>query len=196
VFKLGDITSLILLVYFGAGTLFVPVWVALAKRYEKHTVFCAAMIYAMLALSLYTFAANVGLVVIMAMNLLYGLVYGAGIFLVRAMVADAADEDALTHGTPRMGVFFASLSLTGKIGFALGPAIAYNFLEHMGFDPKGTVDSASADWLLFTFVVPPALMFGLAGLIIRRHSLTRAKHAQIQAALEVKAHARVHATDQ
>ena len=119
----------------------------------------------------------------MASSVLYGSAYGAGFFLGRAMVADIADEDELKTGQKRMAVFFSGLTLNQKIGFALGPLIAYNILDVVGFDPNGTVTDAQAGWLLAIFVGLPVLFFTFSGLMIRRHTLTRAEHDQIRSAL-------------
>lgn len=184
VFGLPELTSVILVVYFGAATLCVPLWMILAVRYEKHSVFTAAMVYAMLTLAIFSLARDAHIAFIFAANVLYGVAFGAGIFLMRAMVADAADHDELASGKSQMGAFFSGLTLTGKLGFALGPAIAYNLLERVGFDPKTAVDAAATDWLLFTFVVPPALLLGAAGWVMRGHKLNRAEHARVRTELD------------
>lgn len=186
VFLQEDLTSLILVIYFGSATLCVPLWMALAIRYEKHTVFTGAMIYGMITLFTFGFGNGASVPFIMIGNILYGAAFGAGIFLARSMVADVADEGELQTGKSQMGAYFSGLTLTGKIGFAFGPAIAYNFLERVGFDPKQAVDAAAANWLLFTFVVPPALLLGAAGWVMRRHKLTRAAHAEIRQELARK----------
>ena len=184
VFLLPDLTSLILVVYFGSGTVFVPLWMALAKRFEKHHVYSGAMVYGMVTLAFFGVTSGAHLAVIMAANIFYGVAFGAGIFLARSMIADAADHDQLDYGQSRMGFFFSGLTLTGKLGFALGPAIAYNLLEQVGFDPTGAVSTGASNWLLFTFIVPPALLLGAAGIVMRKHTLTRARHAQIRAELD------------
>ena len=189
VFLQESLTSLILVVYFGAATFCVPIWMALAIRYEKHTVFVGAMLYGMVVLCSFMFGHGAPVSLIMIGNILYGAAFGAGVYLARAMVADAADEGELTTGRSQMGAYFSGLTLTGKIGFAFGPAIAYNFLENVGFDPNASVEAAASNWLLFTFVVPPALMLGIAGWIMRGHKLTRAAHAEIRQELGRKAEA-------
>ncbi len=184
VFRIPDMTSLVLVVYFSAGMVFVPLWMALAKRFEKHHVYTGAMIYGMITLGFFGITSGAHIALIMAANIFYGVAFGAGIFLARSMVADTADHDQLQTGQVRMGFFFSSLTLTGKIGSALGPAIAYNLLEQVGFDPKGVVSDTASGWLLFTFIVPPAVLLGAAGLIMRGHTLTRARHRDIRAELD------------
>lgn len=184
VFHMEDLTSLILVIYFGAGTLFVPFWMALAVRFEKHQVYSAAMLYGMITLAFFGVTPGAHISVILAANALYGIAFTAGIFLARSMIADAADYDQLQHGKSRMGFFFSGLTLSGKLGLALGPAIAYNILEQVGFDPKQAVSDSASTWLLITFIIPPAVLLGCAGLIMRGHTLTRKEHARIRAALE------------
>ena len=117
------------------------------------------------------------------MSALYGCAYGAGFFLGRAIVADIADEDELQTGQKRMAVFFSGLTLNQKVGFAFGPLLAYNILDLVGFDPNGTVSQTQADWLLGVFIALPVLFLLFSGLMIRRHTLTRAEHDKIRNAL-------------
>ncbi|MEO1475046.1 MAG: MFS transporter, partial [Pseudomonadota bacterium] len=116
VLQTGDQTSLVLLAYFGAAVISMPLWIWVAKRYEKHTAFSIAMIYGAATLGAYVFLPPGNLAVALFGTTLYGLAFGAGIFLARAMMADIADHDALVHGEPRMSVFFSTLTLTAKVG--------------------------------------------------------------------------------
>ncbi len=185
--RMPESTSLILLAYFSAAVVSVPVWMRLAVRYEKHTVFSIAMFYGATTLFTYLFLPGLQLIWALISTVLYGCAYGAGLFLGRAMVADIADADELTTGQKRMGVFFSGLTLTNKVGFALGPLIAYNILDYVGFDPNGTATDAQANWLLGVFVIVPCFFLCLGGIIIQSHKLTRAEHKKIRAGLEARA---------
>lgn len=110
----------------------------------------------------------------------YGVAFGAGNFLLRAIMADVADHEKLTTGAERTGLYYSLLTLTGKFGAAMGPFIAYNFLGRMGFDPKGSVSEADADLVLFIFVGPPAIALAVAGAALWGFSLDRARHRQMR----------------
>ena len=183
VLQLADSTSVILIAYFAAAVISVPLWMRLSLRREKHTTYSAAMLYGALTLGTYALVPGHGLFWALLVSALYGCAYGAGFFLGRAIVADIADEDELETGQKRMAVFFSGLTLNHKIGFALGPLIAYNVLDLVGFDPNGVVTQAQADWLLGVFIGLPVAFLIFSGLMIRRHTLTRAEHDKIRKAL-------------
>jgi len=186
VWQLPDNTSLILLTYFGAAVISMPLWVRLAERAEKHRAFSFALFYGATTLALYLIVPSNSLIGAMAGSFLYGLAFGAGIFLARAMLADIAGADALEHGTPRMGIYFSTLTLTAKVGGAMGPFIAYNILGWAGYDPNAAVTPSGQAWLMATFIVPPALFLLAGGLIARKHKLTRAVHDEIRQQLEAR----------
>jgi len=184
VLRTGDETSLVLLAYFGAAVISMPLWMWVARRYEKHVAFCVAMIYGALTLGAYIVFPAGNLPLALIGTVAYGLAFGAGIFLARAMMADIADQDALVYGTPRMSVFYSTLTLTAKVGGAAGPFIAYNILGWAGYDPNLTATPEGVAWLRGTFVSAPALFLLLAGWVIYKHKLTRAVHDKIRQELE------------
>ncbi len=184
--RLGEATSLILIAYFAAAVFSVPLWMRLSLRREKHTSYSAAMLYGALTLGAYFLLPEQNLFWALLVSALYGCAYGAGFFLGRAIVADIADEDELETGQKRMAVFFSGLTLNQKVGFALGPLLAYNILDLVGFDPNGTVSQTQADWLMAVFICLPVAFLCFSGLIIRGHTLTRAEHKKIRKALTAK----------
>ncbi|MEM7662587.1 MAG: MFS transporter [Pseudomonadota bacterium] len=180
----GDATSFVLLAYFGAAVVSMPLWIWVAKRYEKHIAFSVAMIYGAMTLGSYIFLPPGNLGLALFGTVLYGLAFGAGIFLARAILADIADHDALSNGERRMSVFFSTLTLTAKIGAAAGPFIAYNILGWAGYDPNLPPTPEGTMWLTVMFIVGPSLFLLAGGLLISRHKLTRSVHDDIRQQLE------------
>ncbi|MEO0882973.1 MAG: MFS transporter [Pseudomonadota bacterium] len=187
VLETGEQTSLVLLAYFGAAVISMPLWIWVAKRYEKHVAFSIAMIYGALTLGSYVLLPPGNLGLALFGTTLYGLAFGAGIFLARAIMADIADHDALAHGEPRMSIFFSTLTLTAKIGGAAGPFIAYNILGWVGYDPNVDPSPQDRQWLATTFILAPSLFLLAGGLLISRHKLTRSVHDGIREKLEAQA---------
>lgn len=183
VMKTPEQTSLVLLIYFAAAVLSVPGWIHVAKRYEKHKAFFIAMVYGAITLICFLFLPIGGFAVSLFVTALYGIAFGAGIFLARAMMADIADYDTLENGTPRIAVFFSTLTLTAKVAGAAGPFIAYNILGWAGYDPNLPVTPQGEAWLKGTFVIVPSLLLLTGGWIIRGHKLTREAHDQIRIAI-------------
>ena len=55
------------------------------------------------------------------------------------MMADLADEDELTNGKKRPGLFFALLTTTDKVGAALGWGISFIWNWPSAFNPAAVI---------------------------------------------------------
>jgi glycoside/pentoside/hexuronide:cation symporter, GPH family len=117
------------------------------------------------------------------MMFLIGLPYSAGAFLLRAMMADIADEERLASGIDRTGLLFAILSGTVKIGSAAAIGITFVGLQLIGFDARTGGGDQGLLGLEVMFLVLPILLALLASWIILSFPLTAARHAEIRSAL-------------
>lgn len=125
----------LLMLYFACAVVGMPLWTALAKRFGKHRVWCAAMtcncIFFLPALWLgagdvWAFA---------AVCVATGICLGADLVLPASMQADVIESDLLVTGESRAAMFFAAWSLATKLALALAIGIAFPILEVAGFDP-------------------------------------------------------------
>jgi Na+/melibiose symporter-like transporter len=117
-----------------------------------------------------------------------GLPYAAGLFLLRAMMADAGDEIRLDTGVDRTGLMFSILSATTKIGHVVA-LIPYLILQAVGFQaiaPEGGNSPTSLLVLQVLFVAVPALLIAAAAWALKDYPLTPARHAVIRAQLEAR----------
>ena len=89
--------------------------------------------------------------------LINGIAFGAAPFLDRAMLADVVDLDQTQTGEQRTGFFFALMSMTNKIGYALPVGILFPLLDLVGFNPNGGNTGAPLMWLTVMFVGGPVL---------------------------------------
>ena len=180
--------SIFMLLYFVGGLVGAPIWARLANRVGKDKALAvASLIFA----GLY-FAAtllpggNFGLTA--AAMFIAGLPYAAGLFLLRAMMADAGDEVRLETGVDRTGLMFSILSATTKIGHVLA-LIPYLILQAVGFQaiaPAGGNSAASLLVLQILFVAAPAVLIALAAWVLKGYPLTPARHEQIRLALAAR----------
>jgi Na+/melibiose symporter-like transporter len=181
--------SLLLLIYFVAGFAAAPAWMGLARRIGKHraaAVACTA--YALLhgALSMLPPA---GFGIALPAMAIAGIPYAAAPFLLRAMLADAADTDRLETGLDRNGLLQAVLTTTQKVAYAIPVAIIYPVLSLIGFDPRpGNVNTDDAILgMTLLFVVSPVVLMLLGAWVARKWPHDEAAHAQVQAALAARA---------
>lgn len=165
--ELGPIWGVLLLLYFAGGLCGVPFWLAVAFKLGKvRTFFIANMINVGVLAGLFFMPAGEPMLaaVVLALS---GLSYGAGPFLMRAMMADLVDRDAEAHGERRTAFLFALLALTGKAGLAVSVITAYPIVAAFGFDPApgATNTDGALQGLRLAFTAIPALAYGLAAVL-------------------------------
>jgi Na+/melibiose symporter-like transporter len=179
--------NLLLLVYFVAGLVGAPLWSRLAKALGKHKALTAASLFGAIAQAAALLLPHLPFPVIAAAMALAGLPYAAGPLLLRAMVADAADEARLdSGGADDTGMLYALVGAASKVGYAVAVGISYFALDAVGFKAaEGAVNSASAiRGLEWVYIAGSAGFLALGGLIVWRHPLDRARHSEIRKALE------------
>ncbi|MDZ4112886.1 MAG: MFS transporter [Brevundimonas sp.] len=193
-------TSILLLVYFVAGLAGAPLWSALAVRMGKHGALILACVYFAATLLLAAFAGpvlvplaeaaglgNAEVVVAGLMVALVGLAFASGDLLLRAMMADVADQVRLEQGEDRTGLLFSILTATSKLGYAVS-VMTFAGLRLTGFDPTlgGANSETALIWLQAMFAGLPALCLVVGAWALWRYPLDQKRHAEIRAALEAR----------
>lgn len=203
-----DLVSLLLLVYFThwlgrrgdfkwaigsfilAAAAFLPIWVRLAERHDKRRIFqwgCAWWAAFMAALACVTpdFPprwASFALIALAAGG------YAVIEMMPWSMLGEVIDEDELSSGERREGVYGGVLTWIRKLAGAMAFALTGFVLEWTGFQGQaaGQPESARATirWLT---TLGPALFLVLALVIARGYSLDRARHAEIRRELDRRA---------
>ena len=167
VVQLGEYSSLLLLMYFTAGVVAIPAWIWISYRLGKHRTLSVAMFFSAAVIVFALFVPPNAPIVYGVGNVILGLGYGAGPFLLRSITADIADIDALESGSERTGLFFSLLTMTNKVGFALSVGLSFVLLQAIGFDPKAETNSESAVFgLRLIFVLLPLGFLLAAGLLM------------------------------
>lgn len=155
----------LLLLYFLTGCICVPGWMALSRRIGKHRSLILAFvfnIFCALSLALIPYGnATVGFIVY-AFN---GVTYGAAVFLLRSMMADVADADAVESGAERAGLMYSFLALTNKFGLGWSVGIAYAVLAWIGFSPTHVNTPQAIEGLRIFYIALPVI-FALANVLI------------------------------
>ncbi|MBP7704525.1 MAG: MFS transporter [Caulobacter sp.] len=171
-----------------AGLVGAPIWAWSAFKIGKHrSLMLAAVLYAIAQGTIPLIPANSFGIILPAM-FVAGAILSAFAFLVRAMVADVADEIRLETGKDRIGVLYSLITSTAKIGTASAVFISLFLLGALGFNAEaGATNTPFAlNSLLLIYTVPPVIMVLLAAWAVRGYSLSRERHEGIRAALAVK----------
>ena len=180
--------SLFMLIYFVAGLVGAPIWAWLATKLGKDRALAiASLIFAVFYVGATLVPGGNFMITAIAM-FIAGIPYAAGLFLLRAMMADAGDEVRLETGVDRTGLMFSILAATTKLGhvFALLP---YAILPVFGFKalpgPEGNSDTALL-MLQILFIAVPGLLLAATAWVLKGYPLTPKRHDEIRAALEAR----------
>ena len=178
--------GLFMLIYFMAGLVGAPIWAWLATRIGKDKALAvASLIFAVFYVGA-TLVPGGNFALTAVAMFIAGLPYAAGLFLLRAMMADAGDEVRLDTGVDRTGLMFSILSATTKIGHVVA-LIPYLILQSVGFRAIPGVEGNSESSLLtlqILFILVPGVLLAAAALVLKGYPLTPARHDEIRKALE------------
>jgi GPH family glycoside/pentoside/hexuronide:cation symporter len=181
----------LLLFYFVVAIGGAPIWTRLGRRYGKaKTLIISCITYAVVQFAVVTLpAANPAdklgsFLIALPFVAAAGLPYSAAPFLLRAMMADYADEERLASGANRTGLLYAILTGTVKIGTALAVS-SLIVLGLLGFDAHHPANSTAAGLmgLQVLYAVAPGVIGLLAAWTMVRYPLTEERHAEIRAQL-------------
>lgn len=180
-----EITATLLLGYFVAGIMGIPLWTMLSYRLGKHAAFAVGALWNCGFALTFLLVEPGNDAALVAVTLLYGLGYASGTFLLKAIMADVADEDELRTGHNRTGLFFGVLTMTNKVGFALAVGLTYPALEFFGFSPAAVASTPAGqpvpgtNALMAIYVFVPFAMNLAAAAIMARFPLGSARMAEV-----------------
>ncbi len=180
--------SLFMLLYFVAGLIGAPFWAWLATRIGKDRALAvASLVFAVFYVGATLVPGGSFALTAVAM-FIAGLPYAAGLFLLRAMMADVGDEVRLETGVDRTGLMFSILSATTKVGHVVA-LIPYLILQWVGFQavpPAGGNSGSALLVLQILFIALPGLLLASAALLLKNYPLTPARHDEIRRELEAR----------
>lgn len=177
--------SLLLLVYFIAGLIAAPLWIALARRIGKHRAAAIAGIaYCLTQPSIILLPEGQFGIVAIGMALA-GTPYAAFPFLMRAMLADVIDADRLETGADQTGLYSAVLTTASKISYAVPIGVIYPLLAWIGFNgAAGATNTAGAlAGMAYLFAFAPVVFMAGAAFVTWRWPHDAEAHARVHGAL-------------
>jgi len=172
--------------YFLPGVLFVPLWVWLCQRSDKHRIWCLAMLLASAAFAIVPFLDPEQSWLFLLVCVVTGATLGADLALPPSMQADVVDHDRLQTGKDRTGIYFALWGMATKLALAFAVGIAFPVLELAGFDPEAAMPDAIWALVAIYAIVPIALKISAVA-IVAGFPIGRRQHERIRrelAALE------------
>lgn len=180
--------GLFMLFYFVAGLCGAPFWAWLATRVGKDRGLAIASLVSAVLYVGATLVPGGNFALTAVVMFIAGLPYAAGLFLTRAMMADAGDQERFETGVDRTGLMLSILSATTKIGHVVA-LVPYLILQWVGFravpGPNGNSD-ASLLTLQILFIAVPGLLLALTAWVLKNYPLTAARHNEIRKALDAR----------
>lgn len=170
----GSASGPLLLLYFVAGIVGIPIWLRISKVIGKHRAWAAAMLWASAMFVWAPFLGEGDLVAFTIICGLSGLSLGADMALPASIQADVVDLDNEQSGQQRTGLFFALWSMATKLSLALAIGIAFPLLDLIGFEAGGENEPSALLGL--------AMLYGLLPVVIKLAATALVWHFPIGAA--------------
>jgi GPH family glycoside/pentoside/hexuronide:cation symporter len=177
----------ILLCFVGSSLLAIPIWVFLARRFEKRRRWLFAMAQAALAYGLFLGVGEGSWPLLVAAEVLAGIASACGSTLGQAIKADLIDLDEHRTGERKEGSYFAAWTFVNKLAGGVMVFLAGHVLEVMGFDRELAVQAPQVERAILWLVGGvPLVGFTLGFLLFTRFSFSEAEHARIRAELDAR----------
>jgi GPH family glycoside/pentoside/hexuronide:cation symporter len=184
----GPQTSILLMFYIAAGLAGAIFWSWMAQKLGKHrTLMLTSVCYAFTQSALMIIPKATMSLAIPAMFAV-GFVGSAFVLIVRAMVADVADEVRLETGEERAGLLYALVTTTQKIGGAITVGISFTVLGMVGYNAsEGAVNTPEAiRGLELCYVFAPIILVFVGGACFIGWKLDAARHGEVRRQLDLR----------
>ncbi|MFN3513308.1 MAG: MFS transporter [Phenylobacterium sp.] len=182
----GQQTGVLLIFFIAAGLAGAMFWGWLAQKIGKHrAMIVSALAYAVSQSALMIIPpATMALAIPGMMSV--GFVSSAFIMIVRAMVADVADEVRLETGKERLGLLYALVTTTQKIGAAITVGVSFTVLDLVGYNAaEGAHNTPAAiHGLELCYVFAPIVFVFFGGAAFVGWKLDAKRHAEVRRQLD------------
>jgi Na+/melibiose symporter-like transporter len=185
--KTPGMTEPLLGVYVGSTFLAIPIWVWLARRFEKRKLWLFAMAQAGVGFGMLVFMGEGDWPLMAFSSVLAGSAQACGNSIGVSLKADVIDLDELRTGERKEGAYFAAWSFVQKLGNLGLASSALAILHFVGYAPNTEQSSLVKAAMVFLMGGMPMLGYAIGCVVFRRFSLTSADHARVRAELDARA---------
>ncbi|MGD1935521.1 MAG: MFS transporter [Candidatus Phaeomarinobacter sp.] len=183
VFKLPQSIGFAYLALLGGGLIFVPLVVGLSYRFGKHRTLTGLAIANAIGLPLFYVVPGSSVAMFGVWLGLFGVGLFGGIFLLNSMIADCAEQLRLETGKQRMGLYFALLLATTKLGLIMAFYATQAFILHLGFTPFQNNSQVALDSMMHALIGVPLLMYLVAAWVMWNFPTDREQQGEMRSTL-------------
>jgi GPH family glycoside/pentoside/hexuronide:cation symporter len=183
-----DLLQILLATNFAATLLSVPLWIWLARRFEKRKLMLWSMIASGLAFGSVLLVGEGDWVLVALSALASGFAVGCSSTLGFTLKSEIIDCDEYRTGERKEGAYFAGWAFVQKLAAGLMIFVVGQALEWSAFDPAAEHQSELVITTIVTLMGGAPLFCYLIGAVaFARFSLSEAEHARIRRELDARA---------
>ena len=181
------LTALLLGVLYVVSTLSIPIWVWLARHYEKKTLMLVAMVGVVVVTAAFYFVEADQFPLFLFYTALAGLCSGSLDVLAPSVLADVIDYDEYETGERMEGSYFAAWGFAQKLAAGLAGLAVALLLGAAGYEQGVTPDEGVEHGIRLIFTGLPFLCYLLCAAVLVRFRLDARSHAELRAAIDARA---------
>jgi GPH family glycoside/pentoside/hexuronide:cation symporter len=175
-----------LLLYFVTGIVFLPGWMAIARRTGKKAAWLTSMAINTGAFIGVFFLGPGDAAIYGILVFLSGIGFGATLAIPSAIQADVIDYDELLTGQRREGQYIGLWSIAKKLAAAVGVGASLSILGLVGYTPN-VEQTVQVQFTLRTlYALVPSVCNAIAFLIALAYPITSSMHREIRSAIAQK----------
>ena len=171
VLKRPDLAGPLLVFYFLAATISVPIWVKLTNIWPKERCWKIAMVTAAVTFLAVLLVDEKTISLFVVITIITGMMAGADLSIPASMLADIIDDDANKTGYRRPGINFAVWGTTSKLTFAFAIVIAFSLLGMEIFEPSEENTLVDTNWLIILYALLPPIFKIVSVVLLSRYNL-------------------------
>jgi Na+/melibiose symporter-like transporter len=179
VVKMPDIMEASFLAYFLPQIATIPIWVALAHRYPKRTLWLASMSVSAAGYGALFFVWEGGAWYVIVLSIVNGVAGGCAQAIAPAIQADVVDHDEYETGERKEGAYFAALNFVVKSASGIMVILVGGVMQWVGYQANAEQTEVTKLALRALYGIVPCVAFLIGIAMFTRFRLTEAVHQQI-----------------
>ena len=158
IIKTPELIGLFLGVLLLSSALFLPVWIAVSKRWSKKRAWASSIVICCLALAATPLLGENDIIAVMLFSAIIGAAFGCDAIMPTSMLADIVYKDEVDGKGRNAALYLAIKNSVSKLTFIAPMGLAFPLLEFSGFTSGSDNTFKSLSMLLFFYALLPILL--------------------------------------